>query len=196
MESAYEDMDQTPRASPRPAISMHPAALRQCRASFDTASSFNAGSSATSVSVVAAQQNELVATVNRLTKSVASLSNNSIYPAQIMELTDRLNMLSVNSLIHTNQRPSPGFRHQTPVVQARDLPYPQHQPSRLYGTGRVGSFLAPSAYHHQQTPRRSNIPPPPPLCLLFLLLRLVRTHLNRRPSLMLRTRHLVLLQVR
>lgn len=67
MDSAYEDMSQTPCASPRPIHSIHPAAVRRRRASFDTASSFNAGrSTASSVSMLVAQQNELMATVNRL----------------------------------------------------------------------------------------------------------------------------------
>lgn len=107
LESAYEDS--TPRASPRPPRQpvqpVHPAAQR--RASFDTMSSFTAASSATSVSTLAAQQNQLsvqqskvLATVNRLAKSVEELSQNSVDPAQILELTDRLNMMSVNSPVN------------------------------------------------------------------------------------------------
>lgn len=70
-------------------------------------SSFTAASSATSVSTLAAQQNQLsvqqskvLATVNRLAKSVEELSQNSVDPAQILELTDRLNMMSVNSPVN------------------------------------------------------------------------------------------------
>lgn len=172
MDSAYDNMTQTPRASPRPMVSIHPAAIRSRRALFDTATSFNAGSSsATSVSMLAAQQNELsaqqgvlVATVERLARSVESLSHNSIDPAQILEHTDRLNMLSVNSPLNSfPQRPSPGIRTQSSTGQPREAPYQPPLQSRLQGTGRMGSFPAPSAYHHQQAPRRSNIPPQPSL---------------------------------
>lgn len=89
-----------------------------------------------------------------------SLSANSIDPAHLLELTDRLNTSSVNSPLNSFQnRQSPGLRHQNPMGQSRDTPYQQPQPSRLQGTGRIGSFPTPSAYHHQQAPHRSNIPP-------------------------------------
>lgn len=104
----------------------------------------------------------MLASAKRLALSVGSLSANSIDPAHILELTDRLNMLSVNSPLHPmNQRQSPGFRQQNPTTKSRDTS--ANQPLRLQGTGRIGSFPAPSAYQHQQAPRRSNIPPPPPL---------------------------------
>lgn len=148
LESAYEDA--TPRASPRPPRPIHPAAIRNRRASFDTMSSFTAASSASSVSVLAAQQNELVATVARLAQSVDSLANN-----QIAEITDRLNLLSVNSpTTNFNTRSSPYSRHQPPGQAQQNF-------SRLKGTGRGGSFPAPSAFQHQQLPRQSNIQPQP-----------------------------------
>lgn len=160
-ESAYEDQqdltfrnmetDSTPRASHRP---YNPAAHRERRASFDTVSSALAASAATSVSVLAAQQSELLATVNRLARSVDSLSNNSVDPAHILELTDRLNMLSVKSpSVSPHIRPSPYSRQQNYLAH-QQVPH-----SRLNGTGRMGSFPAPAAYQHQQAPRQSNIPP-------------------------------------
>lgn len=98
--------------------------------------------------------------MDRLAKLVESLSNNSINPAQILELTDRLNMLSVNSPMHSfNQRQSPGIRNQSSTGQPRQPPYQPNVQSKLLGTGRVGFFPAPLAYHHQQAPGRSNIPP-------------------------------------
>lgn len=159
--SAYKDIHDTtatPRASPRP---VHPAVRRERRASFDTASSLAATSSATSVSVLAAQQSELLATVNRLANSVESLSQSSVDPAQILELTDRLNMLSVTSPNNTymHQRSSPNYRQQTPF--RGDPNYQNIQNSRLNSNGRMGSFPAPAAYQHQQIPRRSYIPPLP-----------------------------------
>lgn len=161
LDSAYEDS--TPRASPRPPPRPDPAAHRQRRASFDTMLSFTAASSATSVSTLAAQQNllsvqqtEVLATVNRLAKSVEALSQNTVDPAQILELTDRLNMMSVNSPINNaNTRLSPYPRNQ-PFV-------PQNLQSRFNGASRNGPFPAPPAFQHQQRPRPSNIPPQPPL---------------------------------
>lgn len=174
LDSAYEDS--TPRASPRPprqtvqpAVQpVHPAAHRQRRASFDTMSSFTAASSETSVSLLAAQQNQLsaqqrevLATVSRLAKSVEALSQNSVDPAQILELTDRLNMMSVNSPVNNTNRMSPYSRNQQFI--------PQNLHSRLNGSERMAPFPAPSSFQHpsvfqnQQRPRQSNIPPQPPL---------------------------------
>lgn len=154
LDSAYEDS--TPRASPRPPPTVHhPAAYRQRRASFDTISSFTAASSATSVSMLAAQQNELMATVNRLAKSVDALGHNSV-DARIAHLTERLDDLLVNSpMINTNarlspySRPNPAQNHQHPLPPAH---FQRDINSRLNGTGRVGTFPAPPAFQHQQTP--------------------------------------------
>lgn len=158
LESAYEET--TPRPAHRNPVPVHPAAHRQRRASFDTASTFTAASSATSVSVLAAQQNELVATVARLARSVESLTQNSVNPAQIHEITDKLNMMTVNSPVtNTNNRVSPYSRNQ-PYV-------PPGLQSRLDGNGRFGSFPAPPAFQHQQRPRQTHMPPPPPIPPFF-----------------------------
>lgn len=127
-------------------------------------SNFTEASTATLVSVLAAQQTEMPETVNRPARSVDSLSQNSADPSQILELTDRLNMLSVNSPNNTylHQIHSPNYRQTTPNSTQ------QHTyQSRLTGTGRFGPFTAPAAYQHQQAPKRSNIPLQQPLPSFF-----------------------------
>lgn len=93
-------------------------------------------------SMLAEQHPGLLETVNKLACSVDYLSQNSVYPARIMELTDKLNKLWVNSPNNSFiPRPSPNYR-QTPVNNSKN--------SHLTGNGRSCSLPALSAYQHQQ----------------------------------------------
>lgn len=163
---------QDAESTPRPSHQISPAELRDRLPSFSTTSGLSATESTNTMATlasyqaeIASQQNKINETVQRLTRSVQSLSDSAIDPAHIREITDKLHLLSMDSpVLRPGQLPANPSRFvpsQYNIGRYQQDPYRQtharqqgNVPDRVIGQSRFPSFPVSSSRFDRQSDRQ------------------------------------------